>query len=382
MRSTIAAAVAALAFFQQAQPQPSKPPVPATQPEPVAVRPIEPPRTPLPSEADSAKVVRFSFIAYGDTRGPNDATEVYAVHKGLVSQMIARATALAGTPFPVRFVVQSGDAVTNGRNGTMWNTAFNPVVDMLTGEANLPYFFAVGNHDVTTLPIDNPERMLGLKNTIDAMSKLWPADGSVRRLKGYPTFSFGYGNAFFLVIDSNIAADPAQLAWTTKQLESLDRKRYHHVIAVFHNPPFSSGPHGGEVVEPQTDALRALYLPLLRKHHVRMTLTGHDHLLDHWVERFDDGGKTYRIDHIVSGGGGAPTYTYKGEPDLTSYLDKNKAQKVRIEHVIRPGATVADNPFHFLIIRVDGDRLSLEVIGPEGYKPYGRDRVELDDPAS
>ena len=57
-----------------------------------------------------------------------------------------------------------------------------------------------------------------------------------------------------------------------------------------------------------------------RKHHVRMTIGGHDHLLDHFVERYDDERRTYRMDHIVSGGGGAPTYTYRGEPDLQAYL--------------------------------------------------------------
>jgi hypothetical protein len=110
-----------------------------------------------------------------------------------------------------------------------------------------------------------------------------------------------------------------------------------------------------------------------------MTITGHDHLLDHFVERYDDGGRTYRMDHIVSGGGGAPTYTYRGEPDLQPYLSANASQNVRIEHLFKPGALVEDNPHHFLILRVDGDRLSLEVVGTgrAPYLPYGRQPVDL-----
>jgi len=349
---------------------------------PSAVRPLEPPKTPLPSEDDSAGITRFSFVDYGDTRGPNDANEIYRVHQGLVNVMLARIRGLASTPFPVKFVVHSGDAVSNGRDPVMWNTSFKPVADKLMADADVPLFFVVGNHDVTTRPLNDGERSLGIQNTMAAMAKLWPAEGSPRRLNAYPTYAFGYGNAFFLMLDSNIAADKAQLAWTTKQLEQLDRKRFHHVIAVFHNPPFSSGPHGGDVIEPPTEAIRALYLPLFRKHHVRMTLTGHDHLLDHWIERYDEGGKTYRVDHLVSGGGGAPLYTYKGEPNLSAYISNGKAEKVRVEHALRPGATVRENPFHFVIIRIDGDQLSLEVFGPEGYRPYGRARVELNDPAS
>jgi hypothetical protein len=51
-----------------------------------------------------------------------------------------------------------------------------------------------------------------------------------------------------------------------------------------------------------------------------------------------------------------------------------------MEHVIRPGTTIADNPHHFVVVRVDGDHLSLEVVASGGapYKPFGRDRVRLD----
>jgi hypothetical protein len=122
-----------------------------------------------------------------------------------------------------------------------------------------------------------------------------------------------------------------------------------------------------------------VYLPLFQKHHVRMTITGHDHLIDHFVERYDDGGRTYRMDHLVSGGGGAPTYTYRGEPDLEPYLSAHASQNTRIEHLLKPGLRVEDNPHHFVIVRVDGDRLSLEVAGagPAPYTPYGRQRVDL-----
>jgi calcineurin-like phosphoesterase family protein len=365
-------------------PPPVQRPLTAGQPPIVPVRAIEPPKTPLPAEADSATVTRFSFIAYGDTRGANDGVQLHREHQAVVEGMIARAKALASTPFPVKFVVQSGDAVLNGRDGNMWNISFVPVIEELTRTSDIPYFFSVGNHDVTTLPLGDPQRALGLKNSLDAMAKLIPAEGSPRRLNGYLTYAFGFGNTFFIVLDSNIASDQAQLAWVTKQLEGLDRGRYHHVFAVFHHPPFSSGPHGGDIIEPQTEAIRALYMPLFRKHHVRGTFTGHDHFLDHWVERYTDGGREYRMDDVLSGGGGAPTYTYKGEPNLKAYLENGAAQHVRVEHLIRPGATAAENPNHFIVIQVDGDKLSLEVIGigAPSYRPYGKIRLDLNAPTS
>ena len=70
---------------------------------------------------------------------------------------------------------------------------------------------------------------------------------------------------------------------------------------------------------------------------------------------------------------------YRGEPDLELYLKENAAQRVRIEHLIKPGPSIEDNPHHFVIVRVDGEKLSLEVVtGPAApYAPYGRRVVEL-----
>src|SRR5215470_12184799 len=304
---TLAAAGALSLRAQQPPPQP--------QPDDVDVRPISPPPRPLPGEAATAGITRFSFIAYGDTRsrGPNasgeaveDGRVLQREHSLVVEAMIKATLRLASTPFPVRFVVSSGDAVLYGPNGMMWNVSYVPLIERLTREAGLPFFFAVGNHDTTTRPLGDPEREHGVRNALSAMSKLMPPDGSPRRLKGYPTFAFGYGNAFFIMFDSDIATDETQLTWVTKQLEGLNRTRYVHVFAVFHDPPFGSGPHGGDSLEPQSAVIRAVYLPLFRKHHVRMTITGHEHLLDHFVERYEEGGRTHRMDHIVSGGGGAP----------------------------------------------------------------------------
>jgi hypothetical protein len=362
----------------------------AAVPALVLVRPIEPPDRPLPAESASAAVTRFSFIAYGDTRCACDlyqSSEVQRDHSQVVDAMLKKIRALAATAFPVRFVLQSGDAVWRGQNGERWNDGFTPIIEKLTRQANVPYFFAVGNHDVTGMPAGDPGRELGLHNTLTAMSKLIPPEGSSRRLAGYPTYAFGFGNVFAIALDSNIASDPIQLAWVSDQLAHLDHTRYRHIVAFFHHPAFSSGPHGGApaesavalaqkppyAVEPPTASIRSLYMPLFRKHHVRLMITGHDHLFDHWVERYTEGGTTYRVDELLTGGGGAPIYTYRGEPDLRAYLAAGVQQAVRVEHLTKPGPTPADNPNHFVVIRVDGDRLSVEVVGVGvgSYKPYG-----------
>jgi hypothetical protein len=127
-----------------------------------------------------------------------------------------------------------------------------------------------------------------------------------------------------------------------------------------------------------------MYMPLFRKHHVAMIVAGHDHLYDHFVEHFVDNGVTYRMDSVVTGGGGAPIYPYVGEPEIQAYVAANAAQGVRVDHLVKPGTTL-ENPHHFVVVQVDGDRLSLEVIGtgPTPYTPYkGSAKIALSDGGS
>jgi len=353
-----------------------------------AINPIAAPTNPLPAEAASATTTRFTFAVYGDSRSgseagvPGDGDVLNIEHNKLMDALVPRIDGLASTPFPLRFVLHTGDAVLRGGNSTMWNVSFTPILDRLTRRAGLPFFFAAGNHDVTGMPAGDPRRAPGLNNLLSAMSNLIPADGSPRRLNGYPTFGFGYGNLFALTFDSNIAADPVQLRWVTDQLEHLDRARYRHIVVFFHHPVFSSGPHGFADLEPPTAVVRDQYMPLFRRHHVRLLLVGHDHLFDHWVERYTDAaGQRNRLDQIVTGGGGAPTYIYRGEPNLAAYQARFSSERVAVEHVAKPGPTIASNPHHFIVIQVDGDRLSVEVVSSGApYAPYnGRSRADLFD---
>jgi hypothetical protein len=350
---------------------------PPIVPPMAAVRPIEPPARPLPPESNTAGVGRFSFIAYGDVRCSctiEAPQEVQTAHAQVVDAMLATIKAAASTSDPVRFVLSSGDATFRGQDAERWNDAFIPIIERLTKTAGVPYFFAAGNHDVTGMPPGDPGRALGLHNTLTAIAKLIPPEGSARRLSGYPTYAFGYGNSFFITLDSNIAWDTIQLAWVTAQLEHLDRSRFPNVFAFFHHPLFSTGPHGGaqtptaedphppDRVEPPTIAMRTIYAPLFRAHHVRMTFAGHDHLFDHWVETYVDRGLKYRRDDIVTGGGGAPLYVHGGAPDLRAYLAGGAEQQVRVERVARPWSNPTDDPHHFLVVHVDGARVAFDVI--------------------
>jgi len=339
------------------------------------VEAIKPPATPLPDEAASRGVTKFSFIAYGDTRGRRDGVAVQYEHSLIVDSMLAQIKKLQTTDYPVKFILQSGDAVLNGREVKQWNVSFVPLINRLTTEGGVPYFLVPGNHEATTT---EP----GMRNYLDAVSTLIPPETSPRRLKGYATYSFAYGNTFVIALDANIADDQKQYEWIKGQLESIDRARYINVIVFCHQAPFSSGSHGGATVEPPTVALRNRYMPLFNANHVRIVFSGHEHLFEHWVERYTDTAGNHRMDLVVSGGGGAPIYGYTGEPDLHDYLKTNEASKVTLDHIVKPSVDKGLNPYHYVIVRVDGDRVDMEVLSVDwgtGFAPYRSNKVELQD---
>jgi hypothetical protein len=361
--------------------QVASPPPAAAAPGDTVVA-IKPPRNPLPAEAASANVTRFSYIVYGDTRGRRDGTSEQYEHSLVVDAMLRTIASQAKTPEPVRFVLQSGDAVVNGRDAKQWNVSFVGLINRITTDGGVPYFLAPGNHDVTvSSDLNNPGRQEGLRNYLRAVGGLIPPDGATRRLAGYPTYAFGYGNTFVLAFDSNIAEDSTQLAWVRSQLEGLDRRRYKHVVAFFHHPAYSSGPHGGAIIERPTAAVRERYMPLFRKHNVNFLVTGHEHFFEHFVERYRDAsGRPQRIDQIVTGGGGAPLYAYMGEPNLRAYRAAAGADSVSVSHIVRPGMEPGDNAYHFVLVHVDGDESWIEVIGVDwglNFQPYRSSRSGL-----
>ena len=336
---------------------------------------ISAPPLPLSDETGSRNVTKFSFIVYGDTRGRRDGTAIQYEHSLVIDGMLSQIKQLKSTEYPVKFVLQSGDAVLDGRDAHQWNVSFVPLIDRLTTEGGVPYFLTPGNHEATTTDI-------GLRNYFDAVSALIPPNGSPRRLQGATTYSFGYGNTFVIALDANIVEDENQYQWIKSQLEGLDRKRYINVVAFCHQAPFSSGPHGGAHVEKVTTDLRARYMPLFQTHHVRAVFSGHEHLFEHWVEHYTDATGTHRMDLVVSGGGGAPIYSYSGEPDLRDYLKANEASKVQLEHLVKPGNQDSPTPYHFVVVHVDGEKLDLDVIGVDwgrGFAPYRSNQVGLED---
>jgi acid phosphatase type 7 len=131
----------------------------------------------------------------------------------------------------------------------------------------------------------------------------------------------------FVGLDTEqIGAD--QAAWLEADLTA---NRLPWTIVFAHRPPFSSGEHGG------SGDFQREFVPILRKHHVDLVLSGHEH--DY--ERFKpiDG-----VVYVVSGGGG------RGTRPVGS----------------GPSTAFSEAVLHFVYGEVDGNRLTLHAIDGVG----------------
>src|SRR4029078_13291822 len=95
----------------------------------------------------------------------HDGVELQAEHQLVIEAMlnaIKRATTSADS---IRFVLQSGDAVVNGSFAKMWSVSYVQLIDRLTQEGGVPYFLAVGNHDVGNAShLAHARRLAGMRN--------------------------------------------------------------------------------------------------------------------------------------------------------------------------------------------------------------------------
>jgi hypothetical protein len=124
--------------------------------------------------------------------------------------------------------------------------------------------------------------------------------GSIAYPQGKSYYSYDYGNWHFIVLDSNILTQSAQLTWLQNDLAATSKGC---VAAYWHHPLFSSGEHGNDPISRQA-------WQLLYDAHADLVLNGHDH---HY-ERFGPQSPTAAADpagmvEVVGGMGGASPYS-------------------------------------------------------------------------
>ncbi len=256
--------------------------------------------------SDTISTTSFSFIAAGDSR-----------------TKIRRWKAVANSMQKSDFVLFTGDIVANGNVGKQWERWFKKGTNM---NEQMVVYHAYGNHDGTP---ENFKRQFVLPGN-----------------EKY--YSFTYGNALFICLDSENPKDEEQHSWLLKTLEENENTDWK--VVFFHKPFYTCGGHEGEM-----DAYFDSWWKAFDDFNVDLIFNGHAHNYQRTkpinrnistVEPVDEYGKGEGQGRcqIVTGGAGAPLYEVPGG----IWYEKVKAEN------------------HYCLVDVDSHSLRIRAIQTNG----------------
>jgi len=166
--------------------------------------------------ASSANAAPWKFVIYGDTR-TNDSD-----HREVLQSIVKN------TP-DYRFIINVGDVVEDGAGTSQWDVWQNACKDVLgeIGQNNVPpeYMVAPGDRE-------NLESQNGRKNWS------WYLPGQQRFGNNGAFFVFDYGNARFIILNSNSSITGSQLEML---YDAIDNNQKKWLFAVWHHPIFPFG---------------------------------------------------------------------------------------------------------------------------------------------
>ena len=161
--------------------------------------------------------------------------------------------------------------------------------------------------------------------------------------KGYYSFNLGAWHIVSLNSNRELEPESAQLRWLEADLR---QHRQRCVLAYWHHPRYSSGPHG-----PDT-RLQALWA-LLYRHGVSVVVAGHDHIYERFAPMNEHGAHDPQrgLRAFVVGTGGAQHYALQQRLALSEVLQGTswgvlkmtlQADRYAWEFLPVPGHTLRD----------------------------------------
>jgi len=200
-----------------------------------------------------------TFAVVGDTRSG------HSTHQSVVDSI------LDDGPPDLYFI--TGDLVASGELESDWDTFFPVEADLLANTIFCPVY---GNHE--NGEIFKPS-LYGKYFSAGNMNQFW--------------YAFSYGNAHFIVINTEVGIPGSQAAFVESELAGARADPdIDFIFAFFHQPGVTtSSSHS-----PNYSVLSVL-MDLFEAYNVDAVFTGHNHVYEHGIVN--------GVHHIVTGGGGA-----------------------------------------------------------------------------
>lgn len=244
----------------------------------------------------------FSFMYMGDVQNGHDQWGKL-LHK-------------AYTNYPeLKFTMLGGDLVDDGESSQEWALFFNAAAGVFD---HMPLMPALGNHD----------------NTVSELyfkSFALPTNGPANLAEHH--YSFDYGNAHFVVLDSNRMGDDSESKnWLDQDLKNSSKE---WKFVMFHHPPYPAK-HDNHA-----EPIRDNWVPILERNDVDLALVAHQHVYMRTYPMYEGQIKQNPQDGItyLMGNSGSKFYSSFDEHD---YIAKIKT-----------------NISSYQIIDIDGDVLTL-----------------------
>jgi len=188
---------------------------------------------------------------------------------------------------PPMIITVGDNAYQNGTQSDWDNNVFPDYQNVMRRALFIP---TLGNHDLNNVGNAN------WANSAEIKMFLLPRNGTEQERY----FSFDYGDAHFVILDSNSCCQAAQLAWLQNDLASTTRK---WKFAFLHHTPYSCA--SGIASLGSSLSVRNNWNPLFEQYGVDVVFDGHDHIYERSDCMDDFGGDGLCTTYIMTGGGGA-----------------------------------------------------------------------------
>ena len=199
-------------------------------------------------------------------------------HPDQISVRNAYQTHVGATP--ADFWIWLGDnAYSSGTATEYTDNVFNVHTELLK---SLPVFPSLGNHDYGNQPYLSAPTLTTNWEYFSAFTLPTNAElgGVASNTEKY--YSYNYGNAHFVVIDSWGASSTVggtMYNWLQSDLLANTKK---FVVCYFHNPPYSKGTHDTDnnIFDLPSFDIRQNLMTLMENNNVDLVLSGHSHIYE------------------------------------------------------------------------------------------------------